>query len=106
MPFVGKQVHAIAVKDGQIADVFVGSSAFDMYCKTGLREEARKVFDEMPERNLVTWNAYISNAVLDGQPRNGVEAFIEFLRVGGEPDSITFCVFLNACSDASYLELG
>ncbi|XP_030973697.1 pentatricopeptide repeat-containing protein At4g14850 [Quercus lobata] len=106
MPFVGKQVHAIAVKDGQIADVFVGSSAFNMYCKTGLREEARKVFDEMPERNLVTWNAYISNAVLDGQPRNGVEAFIEFLRVGGEPDSITFCAFLNACSDASYLELG
>nr|POE61735.1 pentatricopeptide repeat-containing protein [Quercus suber] len=106
MPFVGKQVHAIAVKDGQIADVFVGSSAFDMYCKTGLREEARKMFDEMPERNLVTWNAYISNAVLDGQPRNGVEAFIEFLRVGGKPDSITFCAFLNACSDASYLELG
>lgn len=107
MPVVGKQVHAIAVKDGQIRDVFVGCSAFDMYCKTGLRDEARKLFDEMPERNIVTWNAYISNAVLDGQPRNAVDAFIELLRVGGgQPDSITFCAFLNACSDASYLELG
>lgn len=106
MPVMGKQVHALAVKDGQIRDVFVGSSAFDMYCKIGLRDEARNLFDEMPERNIVTWNANISNAVLDGRPRNAVNAFIEFLRVGGKPDSITFCAFLNACSDASYLETG
>ena len=106
MPVLGKQVHGLAVKDGQIRDVFVGCSAFDMYCKTGLRDEARKLFEEMPERNIVTWNAYISNAVLDGRPRNAVDAFIEFLRVGGEPDSITFCAFLNACSDALYLEPG
>jgi pentatricopeptide repeat protein len=106
MPVMGKQVHGLAVKDGQIRDVFVGCSAFDLYFKTGLRDEARKLFEEMPERNIVTWNAYISNAVLDGRPRNAVDAFIEFLRVGGEPDSITFCAFLNACSDALYLEPG
>ncbi|KAG2727578.1 hypothetical protein I3760_01G163500 [Carya illinoinensis] len=106
MPAIGKQVHALAVKDGQIRDVFVGCSAFDMYSKTGLRDEARILFDEIPEKNIVTWNAYMSNAVLDGQPRNAVNAFIEFLRVGGEPDSITFCAFLNACSDALYLETG
>ncbi|XP_008224305.1 PREDICTED: pentatricopeptide repeat-containing protein At4g14850 [Prunus mume] len=106
LPATGKQVHALAVKAGQICDVFVGCSAFDMYCKTGLRDEARKVFDEMPERNLATWNAYMSNAVLDGRPLNAVYKFIEFLRAGGEPNSITFCAFLNACSDTSNLELG
>ncbi|PQM32933.1 pentatricopeptide repeat-containing protein [Prunus yedoensis var. nudiflora] len=106
LPATGKQVHALAVKAGQICDVFVGCSAFDMYCKTGLRDEARKVFDEMPERNLATWNAYMSNAVLDGRPLNAVYKFNEFLRAGGEPNSITFCAFLNACSDTSNLELG
>lgn len=106
MSFIGRQVHAIAVKIGQIRDVFVGCGAFDMYCKTGLWDDACKVFDEMPERNSTTWNAYLSNAVLSGRPRNGIEKFIEFLRVGGEPDSITFCAFLNACSDTLDLELG
>ncbi|KAM1742641.1 hypothetical protein ACFX15_012149 [Malus domestica] len=106
LPVTGKQLHALAVKAGQICDVFVGCSAFDMYCKTGLRDEARNVFDEMPERNLATWNAYMSNAVLDGRPLNAVYKFIEFLRAGGEPNSITFCAFLNACSDTSSLELG
>ncbi|XP_057959995.1 pentatricopeptide repeat-containing protein At4g14850 isoform X2 [Malania oleifera] len=105
-PVTGKQLHALAVKAGQIADVFVGCGAFDMYCKTGLREDACKLFDEMPERNIVTWNAFITNSVLDGRPQKAIAAFIEFRNVDGEPNSITLCAFLNACSDASYLQLG
>lgn len=106
MPITGKQVHALAVKAGQICDVFVGCSAFDMYSKTGLRVEARKMFDEMPEKNIATWNAYISNAVLDGRPQDAFDAFKKFLCAGGEPNPITFCAFLNACSDTSNLKLG
>ncbi|KAL7251781.1 hypothetical protein ACSBR1_013604 [Camellia fascicularis] len=105
-PITGKQLHGLAVKLGQIHDIFVGCSVFDMYCKTGLRENACKMFDEMPERNVVIWNAYISNSVLDGQPKSAVSAFVEFRRVGGEPNSITFCGFLNACSDTLDLKLG
>ncbi|KAL5541555.1 hypothetical protein UlMin_009265 [Ulmus minor] len=106
MEETGKQVHAIAFKIGMIGDVFVGCGAFDMYCKLGLTDDARKLFDEIPERNCVTWNAYISNFVLDGQPQNAICKFVEFLGVGGVPDSITFCAFLNACLDTSNLELG
>ncbi|GAV81844.1 PPR domain-containing protein/PPR_2 domain-containing protein/DYW_deaminase domain-containing protein [Cephalotus follicularis] len=105
-PSMGMQVHALAVKIGQIWDVFVGSSCFHMYGKMGLKDEACKLFDEMPHRNIVTWNAYISNAVLDGWPRKAIDGFIEFRRVGGEPDSITFCAFFNACADALWLQLG
>ncbi|EOY05698.1 hypothetical protein QUC31_016636 [Theobroma cacao] len=105
-PVVGKQLHALALKSAQIFDSFVGCSCFDMYLKTGLRGEARNMFDEMPDRSVAMWNANISNAVLDGKPSIAVDVFIKFRRVGGEPDPITFCVFLNACSDAFYLELG
>ncbi|KAL3578180.1 hypothetical protein D5086_019684 [Populus alba] len=101
-----KQIHAIALKLGQINDKFVGCSAFDMYSKTGLKFEAQRLFDEMPPRNVAVWNAYISNAVLDGRPRKAIDKFIEFRRVGGEPDLITFCAFLNACADARCLDLG
>ncbi|ESW15257.1 hypothetical protein PHAVU_007G057700 [Phaseolus vulgaris] len=106
MPFTGKQLHALALKGGNILDVFVGCSAFDMYSKTGLRVEARNMFEEMPHRNLATWNAYISNAVQDGRCLDAVAAFKKFLCEGGEPNAITFCVFLNACADMVSLELG
>ncbi|PHU25138.1 Pentatricopeptide repeat-containing protein [Capsicum chinense] len=106
-PVMGQQLHALATKTSLIKDVFVGCSAFDMYCKTGLREYAHKMFDEMPHRNIATWNACISNSVLDGRPCHAALKFVELLRVGEEPpNSITFCVFLNACSDALYLKLG
>ncbi|CAN1270388.1 Pentatricopeptide repeat-containing protein At4g14850 [Linum perenne] len=103
---VGRQVHALSVKIGLISDVFVGCGAFDMYSKTGSIADAGKLFDEMPERNIVTWNAYISNAVLDGRPKGALQAFIEFVRMGGEPDGITLCAFLNACADTLNLVLG
>lgn len=106
MPITGKQVHSLALKSGQISDAFVGCSAFDMYSKTGLRDEAEKIFDEMPLRNLATWNAYISNAVLSGQPTKAIDGFIEFRHEGGQPNSITFCAFLNACADTLMLVLG
>ncbi|KAL5712605.1 Pentatricopeptide repeat-containing protein [Ranunculus cassubicifolius] len=103
---IGKQLHGMAIKCGQIGDVFIGCSAFDMYCKTGLRDDSRKMFDEMPERNIATWNAFISNAVVDGMIYDAIHAFIGFRRIGGEPNSITFCAFLNACSDTKDIRLG
>ncbi|RID62333.1 hypothetical protein BRARA_E01415 [Brassica rapa] len=105
-PVTGKQIHALSVKCGRILDVFVGCSAFDMYCKTKLRGDARKMFDEIPQRNLATWNAFLSNSVTDGRPMEAVGAFIEFRKIGGHPNSITFCAFLNACSDGLLLSLG
>lgn len=106
LPVTGQQLHGLAIKDGQMIDEFVGCSAFDMYCKTGLRDDACKAFDEMSHRNIATWNAYISNSVLDGRPYSGIAKFIEFRRSGGGGDGITFCAFLNACSDTSDLLLG
>ncbi|KAJ6431437.1 hypothetical protein OIU84_018838 [Salix udensis] len=106
LPLTGKQIHVIAFKLGQINDKFVGCSAFDMYSKTGLKLEAQRLFDETPLRNVAVWNAYISNAVLDRRPRKAIDTFIKFRRVGGEPDLITLCAFLNACADARYLDLG
>ncbi|CAJ2630225.1 pentatricopeptide repeat-containing protein At4g14850 [Trifolium pratense] len=106
IPITGKQLHSLALKDGLIYDVFVGCSAFDMYSKTGLHVDACNMFDEMPHRNLATWNAYISNAVQDRRSVDAISAFKEFLCVHGEPNYITFCAFLNACVDMLRLNLG
>ncbi|KAJ8747469.1 hypothetical protein K2173_008766 [Erythroxylum novogranatense] len=106
LAFVGRQAHSLAMKLGLIFDAFVGCSAFDMYSKTGLKFEAQQLFDEMPHKNIATWNAFISNAVLNRRARDAIDSFLVFRREGGEPDLITFCAFLNACADAFYLDLG
>ncbi|CAK9133278.1 unnamed protein product [Ilex paraguariensis] len=58
-PFCGQQVHTLAIKTACCSDVFVNSSLLNTYCKCGLVCDARKLFDRMPERNLVFWATMI-----------------------------------------------
>ncbi|XP_073036139.1 pentatricopeptide repeat-containing protein At4g14850 [Primulina eburnea] len=106
VPTLGQQFHSLAVRLGFIKDVFVACSTFDMYSKTGLLSDAERLFDEIPERNIATWNACISNSVLNGRPSEAIFKFVQLLRDGEAPNSITFCAFLNACSDGRFLKLG
>ncbi|KAJ0100376.1 hypothetical protein Patl1_20776 [Pistacia atlantica] len=56
---VGESVHCLVVKTGYDFDVFVCSSLLDKYAKCGDIKTARKVFDEMPERTVVSWTGMI-----------------------------------------------
>ncbi|KAK9665573.1 hypothetical protein RND81_14G120200 [Saponaria officinalis] len=58
--WVGKQVHSLAIKTDHCGDVVVGSSILNMYCKSGLVTDARRMFDQMPERNSVSWSTMLS----------------------------------------------
>ncbi|KAG4942672.1 hypothetical protein JHK84_046764 [Glycine max] len=51
--------QALAIKIACSHDVFAASSLLNMYCKTGFVSEAHELFDEMPERNVVSWATMI-----------------------------------------------
>ncbi|XP_068650890.1 pentatricopeptide repeat-containing protein At4g14850 [Aristolochia californica] len=104
--FIGAQVHALCFKTGLMSDMFVGCSIIDMYCKTRLVGLAWRVFDEIPDKNVAAWNALLSNSVTGGDTGEAVSVFVRFRRDGGEPNSISFCAFLNACVDTRNLRLG
>ncbi|KAI4310584.1 hypothetical protein MLD38_035553 [Melastoma candidum] len=54
-----KGLHGLAVRSGWGVYVFVGTSFVDFYGRVGKIASARKVFDEMPMRNVVTWTAMV-----------------------------------------------
>ncbi|KAK9096065.1 hypothetical protein Sjap_021562 [Stephania japonica] len=56
----GKEVHGYALRSGLVEDVYVGNAVVDMYAKCGMMEEAKKVFDRMEVRDLVSWNAMVT----------------------------------------------
>ncbi len=63
----GRKVHEEIIQSGCEADVFVGNSLVYMYSKCGSIEDACKVFNNMPSRDVVTWNAMILGHVKCGQ---------------------------------------
>jgi pentatricopeptide repeat protein len=104
---VGPQIHSLALRLGYLPDdPFVSCAALDMYFKTGRLAAARRLFDEMPNRNVVAWNAVMTNAVLDGRPLETVKAYFGLREAGGMPNVVSVCAFFNACAGATYLSLG
>ncbi|KAK4427890.1 Ribulose-phosphate 3-epimerase, chloroplastic [Sesamum alatum] len=58
----GEQVHGKVLKSGFCSNVYVGTSLVDFYVKRGGDDgvgKAKRVFDEMGERNVVTWNSLL-----------------------------------------------
>ena len=77
----GRQLHADIVKVCSDLDAFLGTNLFRMYAEAGEIGDARKVFDGMPSRDLVTWNAMISCYSKYGMGEMSVELFRQ---LGGE----------------------
>ncbi|MCH85019.1 pentatricopeptide repeat-containing protein, partial [Trifolium medium] len=63
---LGKQLHSHIVGSGYISNVFSGSALVDMYAKCGSIKDALQMFQEMPVRNSVSWNALISAYAQNG----------------------------------------
>ncbi|CAL1362315.1 unnamed protein product [Linum trigynum] len=62
----GVSVHGQSVKFGLYNDLYVQNSMISFYFAFGLIASAAKVFDEMPERDVVSWNSMIVGYLRSG----------------------------------------
>ncbi|KAJ4841052.1 hypothetical protein Tsubulata_009396 [Turnera subulata] len=69
----GEQVHGRVLVSGYSSDVFVETNLVNFYAANGGVRYARQVFDDMGERNVVSWNsmlaAYMRCGNVDGARR-------------------------------------
>ncbi|XP_031126396.1 putative pentatricopeptide repeat-containing protein At5g52630 [Ipomoea triloba] len=103
---VGGMVHCFSVKTGFDSDVFVGSSLVDMYAKCGKIDVARKVFDEMPERNVVSWSGMICGYALIGENDEALRLFKEAVVEDLDVNDFTYSSVIRVCGSSTLLELG
>ncbi|KAA8536152.1 hypothetical protein F0562_028630 [Nyssa sinensis] len=75
MILMGKSVHCFWIRHGFEANVYVETALVVLYSKFGCVGVARRLFDDMSERNVVSWNAIISGYSDNGF---GEEAFCLF----------------------------
>ncbi|GFS37262.1 pentatricopeptide repeat (PPR) superfamily protein [Actinidia rufa] len=99
----GRQVHGLVVKYGLGCDAFVVSNLVRII---GDFKAARQVFNEMPQRSLVSWNSMISGYAQNGLFKEAIELFREMQIVGVSPNYVTLVSVLPAISRLGALELG
>ncbi|KAK2661157.1 hypothetical protein Ddye_007690, partial [Dipteronia dyeriana] len=74
---LAKQVHAHVCKFGPKSHSITENSLMDMYIKCDDISDADKIFDEMTERDVISWNSLISGHVRVGQMRRARALFDE-----------------------------
>jgi pentatricopeptide repeat protein len=102
----GRCVHDDIIRSGVESRVFVGSALVDMYAKCGSIEDARQVFDQMPERNVVSWTAMIVGYAINGYGKEALKLFEEMQQTDAKPNNITFVGILSACCHAGLVDDG
>ncbi|XP_072964351.1 pentatricopeptide repeat-containing protein At5g66520-like isoform X1 [Typha angustifolia] len=103
---LGRRVHEYSDRCGFWKNVRVCNTLIDMYIKCGCIETARKVFDGMVDRTVVSWSAMISGHAMHGQGKKALELFSRMTQAGLQPNGITFVGLLHACSHMGLLEEG
>ncbi|PIA39288.1 hypothetical protein AQUCO_02600025v1 [Aquilegia coerulea] len=56
----GDMLHTVAIKAGLEAFILVSTNLINMYCNSSRLADAKILFDEMPEKNEVTWNVMLN----------------------------------------------
>ncbi|KAJ4952865.1 hypothetical protein NE237_029697 [Protea cynaroides] len=102
----GILIHSQILKYGFSENIFVANSLIDMYSKLACLQSAREVFDEMPKRNLVSWNCIISGNGLNGFPDTALELCSSLKVKGLKLDKVGLKIVLPACGQLGALRLG
>lgn len=102
-PSEGIVVHALVVTSGVHDHTVVGNALVTMYGKCGMTQEANKVFKNLSEKELVTWNALIGGYAENEEIDEAIKTF-KLMREGGIiPNHITLVHVLGSCRDPDNL---
>eukprot|EP01018_Ginkgo_biloba_P030291 Gb_23126 [translate_table: standard] len=102
----GMEIHYDIIRSGFESDVFVGSALIDMYAKCGRVDDAQKVFDKMPVRDVVSWNAVIAGYAQNGHANKALTLFNQMQLADVKPSSVTMASVLPACAHLTALQQG
>lgn len=95
----GRQLHCQCIKSGFVEDVSVATSLVNMYMKTEDSVDARKVFDEMCERNIVSWTSLLTGYAQNGLNDQALSVFCQMHVEGIKPNPFTLAAILGALAD-------
>lgn len=106
---LGKRIHARMVATGFRCSAYIATKLLIFYVKIGDLGCAQKLFDGMPQRSVVAWNAMISGCARGGSAEaqeRAVELFDAMRAEGLAPDQFTFASVLCACARLAALGHG
>ncbi|XP_057966405.1 pentatricopeptide repeat-containing protein At4g35130, chloroplastic [Malania oleifera] len=102
----GKSIHGFAIRKGFLPCLVLETALVDMYGKCGKTEPAERVFGQMTEMNLVSWNSMISTYVQNGRNKEALKLFLDLWNEPFRPDAVAIASILPAYAELASLREG
>ncbi|CAN1327485.1 Pentatricopeptide repeat-containing protein DOT4, chloroplastic [Linum perenne] len=102
----GREIHSHILRKGYLSDRHVANALVDMYVKCGALVLAKRIFDTIPSKDLVSWTVMIAGYGMHGLGKEAIEAFQQMRQEGIEPDQVSFVSVLYACSHSGLVNEG
>ncbi|XVE73053.1 hypothetical protein DITRI_Ditri11bG0087200 [Diplodiscus trichospermus] len=100
---LGKEIHAAVLKSTQLLDSYVAGALVAMYVRCCKMSEAVRIFNELDEKDKVTWNSMLTGFIQNGRYSEALHFFHDFQIAGQKPDKVTIISVLVACGRLGYL---
>ncbi|PON79058.1 Tetratricopeptide-like helical domain containing protein [Parasponia andersonii] len=101
-----KGVHGMVLKSGSEFKTSVSNAIADAYAKCELLEDARKVFDTVEERDIVSWTTLVAAYAQSSEYEEALITFSKMREEGFIPNQFTFSTVLDTCASLSLLDYG
>ncbi|CAN6450823.1 unnamed protein product [Victoria cruziana] len=99
-------LQARMIKTGIYENLFLSTFMINVYAKCGCMQYARRMFDGMPQRNVVTWTALMTGYTHNSQPISTARVFCEMLESGAYPTNYTLGTVLSASFSRNDVNFG
>lgn len=102
----GRWIHDYITRTQQDHFVSLSNSLIDMFSKCGDIDTAKRIFNSMSKKDLISWNSMVNGLAIHGLGREALARFHLMRTTDLQPDEITFIGVLTACSHAGLVEEG
>ncbi|GMH13043.1 hypothetical protein Nepgr_014884 [Nepenthes gracilis] len=103
---MSRLVHCYVVKVGLDNQVKIGNALVDAYGKCGNVGSSRQVFDEMVEKNVISWNAIITSYAHVGFYNDALHMFIAMIDTREKPNGVTISSTLPVLVELECFDTG
>ncbi|CAI0553423.1 unnamed protein product [Linum tenue] len=93
-------------RDGFRPDNFTFTSVISAYVNSGRMNEAKEIFQEMPEKNLLTWAVMIAGLAQNGLGEESLKLFNLMKLQGFQPCDYAFAGAITSCAALGSLKSG
>ncbi|KAK3184031.1 hypothetical protein Dsin_031317 [Dipteronia sinensis] len=103
---MGEEIHSLVIKHGFDYNVLVVNSLINMYVNCSGIRPAMKMFEQVPTRDVVSFNTIIGALVKSEKLERVVELFLIMSMDGVLPNQTTFAHVINSCAGLRILMCG